>query len=154
MLLSFYVILYRTAMAEAKSEVNKTRHFVSMIPLHVLNLEVDLYHSHLQHIWISCYPMHVLALSITNLSRNLSPSCASSYQTDRRRRNRHPLVGTADRNPSKTLLFFIPLGPARVGVNVERGADGSGQNRSWGGPSCTLKELCDWESLMSGSTFP
>ena len=49
MLLSFYVILYRTAMAEAKSEVNKTRHFVSMIPLHILNREVGLCPSHFQN---------------------------------------------------------------------------------------------------------
>jgi hypothetical protein len=47
-LMSFYVILYRVAMAEAKSEVNKTRHFVAMIPLHVLDREVSILLS-LQH---------------------------------------------------------------------------------------------------------
>jgi hypothetical protein len=48
-LMSFYVILYRIAMAEAKSEVNKTRHFVSMIPLHVLDREVSILLSFQQH---------------------------------------------------------------------------------------------------------
>ncbi len=48
-LMSFYVILYRVAMAEAKSEVNKTRHFVAMIPLHVLDREVYICHSPQYH---------------------------------------------------------------------------------------------------------
>jgi hypothetical protein len=38
--MSFYVILYRIAMAEAASEVNKTRKFVAMLPVHVLTREV------------------------------------------------------------------------------------------------------------------
>ncbi len=154
MLLSFYVILYRTAMAEAKSEVNKTRHFVSMIPLHVLNREVSL--SGLPFTpparFISLLPHapdsdHARGLSITDPHhsipcRNPSPSCASSYQRDRRRRRiQHPLVGTAGRKPSKTPRSCLPLEPARVGV--ERDSGGSGQNRSSGGASFTLRALCD-----------
>ena len=64
MLLSFYVILYRTAMAEAKGEVNKTRHFVAMIPLHVLNREVGIHHSHIQQtkLFLPCHvPDHAEA---------------------------------------------------------------------------------------------
>jgi hypothetical protein len=39
-LISFYVILYRTAMAEAQREVDKAKHFVLVIPTHVLTREV------------------------------------------------------------------------------------------------------------------